>query len=100
MAERGAGAAAVRGALPAAAAGASRLLRSARARDPAGAGRPRAGPRRRRVLLLALLVSRHAPARTAVRRGAGLGAARLPLLSLVGQRNLVAALARHRRGGR
>ena len=41
-----------------------------------------------RVLLLALLVPRAPPARAPVRRGAGLRAARLPLLPLLGEREL------------
>ena len=67
------------------------------ARDPRGAGR--AGPplRRRRVLLLALLVRRAPHPRAALRRGAGLRRARLPVRPGVGQPDLVGHLARRRR---
>ena len=64
----------------------------------AGAGRSRARVRDPRLLLLPLLVRREAAARAAVRRGAGVRRARLPVLPLLGERALVAPLGRPRRG--
>ncbi len=51
-------------------------------------------PRHRRVLLLPLLVRRPADARATLRRGLPLGRARLPLLPVLGQRELDARLGR------
>ena len=50
-----------------------------------------------RLLLLPLLVRREAAARAAVRRGARVGRARLPVLPLLGERAVVATLGRARR---
>src|SRR5262245_5081198 len=98
--ERRAGEAALRRPLSAASAGGPRLLRPACARGARGAGGAGAAASHRRVLLLALLVSRHASARAPVRRVAGVAPARSSVLSLVGERDVVEALARHRRGAR
>ena len=74
--------------------GRPRLLR------PAGAGGARRrrptwpGPRHRRLLLLPLLVRRAAAAGAAVRRGAPVGRARLPVLPVLGQRELDPRLGR------
>ena len=91
--------AAVRRPLPAAAAGRPRLLRPARARDAAAPGGAGARLRHRRLLLLLLLVRRQAPAGDAARAVPGTGRHRLPVLPLLGQRELDAALGRPRQRG-
>src|SRR5262245_31662604 len=86
--ERRPGGAPLPRALPAPRPGRPGLLRPAPPREQAGPGRPGARVRRARLLLLPLLVRGPAPAGAAVRRGAVVGAAGLPVLPLLGEREL------------
>ena len=94
--QRRAGAAAVRRARAAAAPEGSRLLRSPRSRDARGAGCARAPVRDPRLLLLLLLVRRPAAARATARRRTAERSTGLPVLRLLGERELDAPLGRTR----
>src|SRR6185437_16424687 len=76
----------------------SRLLRSACSRSAARAGAARAAVWHSRVLLLPLLVQRQASAGASLRRSARLEGAGLPVLSLLGQRELDTTLGRAEQG--
>ncbi len=75
----------------------ARLVRPDRPRCRRSAGRARARARNPRVLLLLLLVQRPAPARAAARGDARARHAGLPVLRLLGERELDAPLGRRRR---
>src|SRR5262249_23574844 len=98
MDERGPGEAAILEALPATLAGGHRLLRFASTGDTCGPSRAGAATRNRGLLLLALLVSRPSPPVATVQRCITVGRARLPVLFGLGQRVVVATLARRREG--
>ena len=98
MDQRGLRQAPVRRPSPAAAPGRSRVLRPAGPGGAPPAGRAGPGVRDRRILLLLLLVRGPAPAGGAARRLCRRRRHRLPVLHLLGQRELDAGLERTRSG--
>ncbi len=99
LAECRQGDAAVRRALPATPAGRARFLRPAARRNPPQAGRDGARPRPARLLLLLLLVQRPADPGEAARSLYRRPGNRLPVLHLLGERELEPALGRRQSRG-
>src|SRR5215471_15911398 len=94
MDKRAASSAELRRSLSAARARRARLLRPTRNDHARRAGRARSLVRRPRLLLLLLLVRRAAPAAAPAGRSTAERSARLPVLRMLGQRELDAALGR------